>query len=182
MRGWTAGPGPGADDRAFSPRMRGWTGADRLGCAPDRVFPAHAGMDRSHHGRTGRNNRFPRACGDDPGSTRLPVVDSRPVDHLKSDKRERFLSWLPDLVQDPEEVWLVPMKRPSGRRVVFRPRYLKVYRYGRNRYLIFVTEFHRGVLVGFTFFETRSARYLETRSARYLQNARKGFLRYGKAE
>lgn len=103
--------------------------------------------------------------------TSLPViVDSRLLDHLVPDKRERFLSWLPDLVQDPEEVWLVPMRRVGGRRVVFRQRYLKVYRFGRKRHAVLVLEFHRGVLVGVTF--------IESRSASYLQNMRKGFLRY----
>ncbi len=107
--------------------------------------------------------------------TSLPViVDSRLLDHLVPDKRERFLSWLPDLVQDPEEVWLVPMRRVGGRRVVFRQRYLKVYRFGRKRHAVLVLEFHRGVLVGVTF--------IESRSASYLQNMRKGFLRYARPQ
>jgi len=101
-------------------------------------------------------------------------VDSRLVDHLKPDKRERFLSWLPDIVQDPEEVWLVPMKRRDGRRVVFRQRYLKIYRHGRKRHTVLVLEFHRGVLIGVTF--------IESKAANYLQNMRKGFLRYAKPQ
>ncbi len=102
------------------------------------------------------------------------VVDSRLLEHLRPDGRERFLAWLGDLITDPEELWLVPMKRTGGRRVVFRQRYLKVYRDGRKRHLIFVAEFHRGVMVGFTFFETRYPNYL--------QNMRKGFLRYAKEQ
>ena len=107
--------------------------------------------------------------------TGLPVVvDRRLVDHLKPDGRERFLAWLDDLVQDPEELWLVPMRRAGGRRVVFRQRYLKVYRYGRKRHVVLVLEFHRGVLVGVTF--------IESRSPSYLQNMRKGFLRYARPQ
>ncbi len=89
-------------------------------------------------------------------------------------ERECFLAWLPDLIKDPEKAWLVPMKRVRGRRVVFRQRYLKAYRYGRQRNLIFVAEFHRGVLVGFTF--------IETRYTSYLQNLRKGFLRHAREQ
>ena len=86
------GDGPGASTSAlrtgtFSPRMRGWTGLPRArgevharfpracGDGPkllallelvERVFPAHAGMDRTC-GRSKRGVfRFPRACGDGP--------------------------------------------------------------------------------------------------------------------
>ncbi len=70
------------------------------------------------------------------------------------------------------KVWLVPVRRDGGRRVVFRQRYLKVYRDGRKRHLIFVAEFHRGVMVGFTFFETKDAAYF--------RRMRVGFLRHAK--
>jgi len=75
---------------------------------------------------------------------------------------------------NPEELRLAPAKRTDWRRVVFRQRYLKVYREGRKRHLIFVAEFHRRVMVGFTFFETRYPNYL--------QNMRKGLLRYTKEQ
>jgi len=65
------------------------------------------------------------------------------------------------------------MKRRGGRRVVFRQRYLKVYRMGRKRHVIFVAEFHRGAMVEFTFFETRSPNHL--------QNVRNGFLRFSRS-
>ena len=68
----------------------------------------------------------------------------------------------------------MPMRRDGGRRVVFRQRYLKVYQEGRKRHLIFVAEFHRGVIVGLTF--------IESKAASYLQNMRKGFLRYVKPQ
>ncbi len=110
--------------------------------------------------------------------TRLPVVvDRRLIDHLQPDGRERFLAWLDDLITDPEELWLVPMKRVGGRRVVFRQVYLKVYTYteqGKRRPVIFVAEFHRGVLVGLTAYATD-----EKRLARSL---RRGFLRYARKE
>ena len=100
--------------------------------------------------------------------TGLPVlVDRGLVGHLKGDG-ERFLAWLPDLVQSPQEVWLVPLQHE--RRVVFRQRYLKVYREGRDRHLVLSAEVHRGALVALTF--------VESRDYAYLQNQRVGFLRW----
>jgi len=101
--------------------------------------------------------------------TGLPVlVDRGLVGHLKGDGRERFLAWLPDLVQSPQEVWLLPLQHE--RRVVFRQRYLKVYREGRDRHLVLSAEVHRGALVALTF--------VESRDYAYLQNQRVGFLRW----
>ncbi len=101
--------------------------------------------------------------------TGLPVlVDRGLVGHLKGDGRERFLAWLPDLVRTPQEVWLLPLQHE--RRVVFRQRYLKVYREGRDRHLVLSAEVHRGVLVALTF--------VESRDYAYLQNQRVGFLRW----
>ena len=106
-----------------------------------------------------------------PASVRLAVlVDRGLLDHLARDGRERYLAWLPDLVERPAEVWLVPMQH--GRRVVFRHHYLKVYRLGRDRHVLFVAEFHRGVLVGLTF--------LEAQRWQYAQGKRVGFLRWPK--
>lgn len=98
------------------------------------------------------------------------LVDRGLLDHLARDGRERYLAWLPDLVERPAEVWLVPMQH--GRRVVFRHHYLKVYRLGRDRHVLFVAEFHRGVLVGLTF--------LEAQRWQYAQGKRVGFLRWPK--
>jgi len=51
---------------------------------------------------------------------------------------------------------------------------IKIYRIGRKRHAIFVAEFHRGVMIGLTF--------IESKAACYLQNMRKGFLRYAKLQ
>jgi len=65
---------------------------------------------------------------------------------------------------------LLDVRRSGGNAVVFRQRYLKVYQGTRNRQVLFVTEFHRGVLEGITFFETKTTGYF--------QSMRGGFLRY----
>jgi SPP1 gp7 family putative phage head morphogenesis protein len=101
----------------------------------------------------------------------MVLLDEAFLRHLKPDGRERFLSWLPDLVRDPEEIWLVPMRKVDGRAVVFRLRYVKIYKDERQRNVLFVGEFQKGVLVaGYTFFESSRASYLNAQ--------RIGFLRF----
>ncbi|WP_245969439.1 PBECR2 nuclease fold domain-containing protein [Calidithermus roseus] len=99
------------------------------------------------------------------------ILDDAFLRHIKPDGRERFLSWLPDLVSDPEEVWLVPMRKVNGRTVAFRLRYVKLYQDERQRNVLFVGEFQKGVLVGgYTF--------VETRDQKYFNRQRQGFLRF----
>jgi hypothetical protein len=77
------------------------------------------------------------------------------------------------LVRDPEEIWLVPMRKVDGRAVVFRLRYVKVYRHERLRNVLLVGEFQKGVLVGgYTF--------IETSDEKYTNRQRQGFLRFAK--
>ena len=49
-----------------SPRMRGWTVLGGVVLRPDRVFPAHAGMDRCAACPRSPTCSVPRACGDGP--------------------------------------------------------------------------------------------------------------------
>jgi SPP1 gp7 family putative phage head morphogenesis protein len=59
------------------------------------------------------------------------ILDARVlVEHLQPgspDRRERFLNLLPDVVEHPSEIWLLPMRNDRGR-IAFRKRYLKLYR------------------------------------------------------
>jgi SPP1 gp7 family putative phage head morphogenesis protein len=68
--------------------------------------------------------------------------------------RERYLALLPDLVGNPQEIWLLPLQHE--RRVAFRQLYVKVY-----RDVTLTLEVHRGVIV-----------------ALHLEPKRQGFLRY----
>lgn len=100
-------------------------------------------------------------------------LDQEFVDHLKRDGRERFLSLVPDLIQDPFEVWLIPLKDADGRALVLRQRYIKRYADTRDRNVLFVAEYQEGFVVdGYTL--------VETRDPGYLAKQRVGFLRYGK--
>ena len=95
------------------------------------------------------------------------VLDRELLDSIALDGREQYLSWLPDVIQDPEEKWLVPVRNENT--VVFRQRYVKSYRNSSGRTLGFVVEFHRGVMVAMDVGVD-------------LKEARWGFLRYAKPE
>jgi SPP1 gp7 family putative phage head morphogenesis protein len=99
------------------------------------------------------------------------VIDEAFIRRLELDGRERYLSWLPDLVRGPEEIWLVPMRKVGGRAVVFRVRYVKAYNDERRRNVLFVGEFQKGVLV---------EGYIFTGDERRINAQRQGFLRFAR--
>jgi SPP1 gp7 family putative phage head morphogenesis protein len=98
------------------------------------------------------------------------IVDERLLGYLKHDGRERWLSLLPDLLADPFEVWLMPMRDTRGGRVVFRRRYIKAYQDARQRNLVLSADLQKGTWVGWTTFETDDLTYIDRQ--------RRGFLRW----
>ncbi|AZF88290.1 head morphogenesis protein [Meiothermus phage MMP7] len=177
-RGITAQTQPGQWEPAFIGAPPDWQSYGRPERLPPRPAPGPLLPTVKEAGEDGFTRALTEAWGNLPLYVQDPtgmtvILDDAFLRHLKPDGRERFLSWLPDLVSDPEEVWLVPMRKVAGRAVAFRMYYIKLYRDERQRNVLFVGEFQKGVLVGgYTFFETQNPRYLMTR--------RIGFLRYAK--
>ena len=95
------------------------------------------------------------------------VLDSRLLDRIPADGRERYLAWLPDIIQSPQEIWLVPMRRVGGNSVVFRVVYVASYRVGR-RVITVAAEFHRGILSDLRVYSGKSEP----------DESRRGILRY----
>lgn len=91
--------------------------------------------------------------------------------HVKADGRERFLSLLPDVIANPFEVWLMPLRDVATGTIAFRTHYIKRYQDARNRNMLFVAEMQRGVWTGYTM--------LETEKPKSINKKRAGFLRYG---
>lgn len=90
------------------------------------------------------------------------VIASRVLlEHLKEDGRERFLSLVPDLVANPFEIWVMPLKDTVTGRVTLRRRYLKSYQDERRRNLLLAAEVRKGVLEAWTMFETRDPKYFQ---------------------
>lgn len=100
------------------------------------------------------------------------IVDERLLEHLEYDGRERWLSLLPDVLADPFEIWLMPMRDERRGRLVMRRRYIKAYEDARKRNVLLVADWQKGTWVGWTM--------LETDKTGYLQGQRKGVLLYGK--
>jgi SPP1 gp7 family putative phage head morphogenesis protein len=177
-RGVTAQTQPGQWEPAFIGDLPDWRSYGR----PERLstHPAPAALlpTVKEAGEAGFRRALEAAWGSVPLYLEDPtgmtvILDDEFLRHLKPDGRERFLSWLSDLVRDPEEIWLVPMRKVAGRAVAFRLRYVKVYQDNRQRNVLFVGEFQKGVLVdGYTF--------VETRDKKYFNKQRQGFLRFPK--
>lgn len=114
----------------------------------------------------------------DPNGTPVVLSDAL-LEHVvgRRDRRERFLSLVPDLVTNPSEVWLIPERSERSGAVAFRQRYLKLYRdEPRNRSVILSAEQLRGVWTGLTFFETRQAQTVNKQRSGFLRWPKKGGL------
>jgi hypothetical protein len=119
--------------------------------------------------------------GPDGGLKDLPVVDAagdrgvlaaRMVEHAITEKdiaRGRYVGLAREVVETAHEVWLVPGQYADGR-VVFRRRYIKVFRDDKDRPMLAVSEFKRGVWEAFNVYPRTAGRPLERQ--------RKGLLLY----
>ncbi|MEW5725716.1 MAG: PBECR2 nuclease fold domain-containing protein, partial [Thermodesulfobacteriota bacterium] len=81
--------------------------------------------------------------------------------HLQRDGRERFLSFLEPLLEDPDEVFLCPYKNAATGKVVMRRIYLGGFEAEKKRRLLAVAQFQRGCWVGWTVFPVTQKTYHE---------------------
>ena len=95
-------------------------------------------------------------------------------DHLKMDGREAYFPVLPDVVENPYEIWLSPERHiPSGR-IVIRKKYLKAYVDAKERHGILVGESCATTWEGYGFVRSGEVEYLEKQ--------RRGWLLYRKGQ
>ena len=70
--------------------------------------------------------------------------------HLKmNDGRMRYIHLIKEIIEDPYEIWLVPMRNKETGAVKIRKRYLKLVRDNKNRYLLLVAESKGAAWEGF---------------------------------
>jgi SPP1 gp7 family putative phage head morphogenesis protein len=100
----------------------------------------------------------------DPIGTRIAVSAAYMFNHLTLDGRERFLRFVPDVLRDPQEIWLRPLKSLSSGRVVMRRNYMKSYELGKDRLVQLVVDQQRGAWVGYTAFTKTNRPDLANRS------------------
>ena len=104
----------------------------------------------------------------DPTGHRVELVVEAIVDCLPTDGRERYLALLTDIIEKPEEVWLIPLKKADSRAVLFLRKYVKLYQAeGKNVGLVLSTEV-RGTNAYFAGFDV----------VEDINQVRTGFLRY----
>ena len=84
----------------------------------------------------------------------------------------RFIPYIPEIIKEPYEIWLVPMKHKASGRIKIRKRYIKVFKDSKNRYMLLVAESKGGIWEGYTVFPTNDPKYMD--------KVRNGELLYGK--
>lgn len=77
-----------------------------------------------------------------------------PKEVLDRAQRLRWFPLIPDLLTDPQEIW-VGFAADAGGRVALRRRYVKVYDIGRGRAVAIVADSGEGYWLGATFFDAR---------------------------
>lgn len=102
----------------------------------------------------------------------LPVaVDAAVLGrHIDPDRAE-YLSWLPDLLRNPYEVWLQLERDASTGTYRTRARAIKAYDLGKGKTLLLVADQQSGQFVAWTF--------IPSRSPNYAANQRQGLLWMG---
>ncbi len=102
----------------------------------------------------------------------LPVMVNAEVMGKHIDPaRAEYLPMLPDLLEDPYEVWLAFQQHRGTGQVVLRSRIIKAYNIGKGRVLLMVAQARNGQMEGWTF--------IPTRDLKYINRQRNGMLIYG---
>lgn len=89
-------------------------------------------------------------------------VDARFVGQHIDRQRAPFVPFLPDLVENPQEIWLAFERNTVTGQVALRRRHVAIYDTGdRDRPLMMVFQAHRGYFEAWTFLTSRTASYIE---------------------
>ena len=92
-------------------------------------------------------------------------------EHLKPD-RAPAIPLLPEIIEDPFEIWLMPYQDRLTGRVELRRRYIKAFAMPKSLYVWFIAEWRKGELGDVTL--------IRSSKARELQKMRRGILVYGR--
>ena len=76
------------------------------------------------------------------------------ADHVaeRPDGRERFFPLIPELVEDPQEIWAGFVINSATGQVAVRRRYVKLLQFDRTRTIGFIADADNGSWSGLTFF------------------------------
>lgn len=107
----------------------------------------------------------------------LVNVNQGIVDHMlekpqsRLDGREQFFPLIPEVIEDPYEIWVGFARNESTGQVLVRKRYIKFIELDKKRTFGFIAEVKDGMWVGFDFFRG---------NLRATKNLRKGLLIWGR--
>lgn len=83
-------------------------------------------------------------------------------DHIaEHPDRGRYLHWLPDLLENPQEVWMQLERGEVSGRYRIRARLIKTYDLGKGQVLMFIADQQNGVMTGWTFFHGGNVKYAQ---------------------
>lgn len=91
--------------------------------------------------------------------------------HLKID-RAPVVPLIPEMLTDPFEIWIMPMRDKKTGRIELRRRYIKAFSLGKGLYTWFVAELRKG--------EFSDVTMIRSNASKELTKQRKGILLYGK--
>ena len=128
----------------------------------------------------GMRARFNAAVGEidrvmvDPTGGRVAIGEAL-INHqiARNDGREIYWPFIPELVEDPHEIWVGFVRHPESGRFSVRRRYIKMIDAGADRPIALVSDADKGLWSALTFFPARN---------RDLRNVRWGLRIYRKGE
>lgn len=82
------------------------------------------------------------------------------ADHIGDLQRAEFVPFLPELMQEPFEVWLSFERHSASGQVVLRQRVIKAVKLGPDRGLLMVANSVNGIMEAWTFIPTSDLKYL----------------------
>lgn len=168
-----AGTGRGAETLALEKHGR-WQALEAPGAVPAPAAPLPvdtpkaAEMPVAPPGDAGRLHGILRdAIGGDEAIFTDPIGDrvqigQAVVDHMledpaRQDGRERYFGLIPELIEDPAEIWIGFARNQASGRVALRRRYVKLVRLDKDRTIGLVADADGGLWSGLTFFRGNPA-------------------------
>ena len=85
------------------------------------------------------------------------IVDHMLADTNRIDGRDAYFPLLPELIEDPAEIWVGFAAHEKTGRVVLRRRYVKIFALDKNRVIGLVADQDNGYWSGLTFFRGRKS-------------------------
>ncbi len=102
----------------------------------------------------------PRATLTTPDGVGIDIDASILGEHVDY-RRAPFVPLLPDLVENPQEIWLIFERNEQTGQVALRRRHITVYQTDQQRPMLMVLQAQRGTFEAWTFLLSRTAGYIE---------------------